>query len=219
MLSPSAIQRADEAIHALETSGRPDQLTLRRLKKQKLQLKEEIERLSAADRLAKALDLLADRCHDRHDLIWRVTIRPAQMALFRQGGAGKAMRRYMDRQWVEYVMLGEPFGVLGLDAEGQVSWLQLRTRTELLGVAEAGHKWGLPEDVLAALKEGRNMISPELQTSLGLHGPGTVQPTIPLDENGELLAALFPVKASDLPETVQGYRPWLAKQRAREIST
>lgn len=39
----------DEAIHALETSGRPDVLTLRRLKKQKLALKDQIVRLE--DRL------------------------------------------------------------------------------------------------------------------------------------------------------------------------
>lgn len=32
----------DEAISALESSGRPDQLTLRRLKKQKLTLKDQI---------------------------------------------------------------------------------------------------------------------------------------------------------------------------------
>ena len=35
----------DEAIHALETSGRPDPLTLRRLKKQKLSLKDQIVKL------------------------------------------------------------------------------------------------------------------------------------------------------------------------------
>mgnify|MGYP005846293283 FL=1 len=35
----------DEAIHALEISGRSDQLTLRRLKKQKLMLKDQIARL------------------------------------------------------------------------------------------------------------------------------------------------------------------------------
>ena len=35
----------DEAIHALEQSGRPDQLTLRRLKKQKLLLKEQVVKL------------------------------------------------------------------------------------------------------------------------------------------------------------------------------
>ena len=35
----------DEAIHALETTGRPDQLTLRRLKRQKLSLKDAITRI------------------------------------------------------------------------------------------------------------------------------------------------------------------------------
>lgn len=39
----------DEAIAALEATGRPDQLTLRRLKKQKLALKDMIARLE--DRL------------------------------------------------------------------------------------------------------------------------------------------------------------------------
>jgi hypothetical protein len=35
----------DEAIHALETGGRPDALTLRRLKKQKLALKDQIVKI------------------------------------------------------------------------------------------------------------------------------------------------------------------------------
>ncbi len=35
----------DEAILALEANGRPDQLTLRRLKKQKLSLKDQITRI------------------------------------------------------------------------------------------------------------------------------------------------------------------------------
>ena len=35
----------DEAIHAMETAGRSDQLSLRRLKKQKLMLKDQIARL------------------------------------------------------------------------------------------------------------------------------------------------------------------------------
>ncbi|EKD60350.1 MAG: hypothetical protein ACD_54C00799G0005 [uncultured bacterium] len=35
----------DEAVHALELTGRPDVLTLRRLKKQKLYLKDQIVRI------------------------------------------------------------------------------------------------------------------------------------------------------------------------------
>jgi hypothetical protein len=35
----------DEAIHALDRTGRPDQLTMRRLKKQKLGLKDQIVKI------------------------------------------------------------------------------------------------------------------------------------------------------------------------------
>lgn len=35
----------DDAIHALEVAGRPDQLTMRRLKKQKLALKDQIVKI------------------------------------------------------------------------------------------------------------------------------------------------------------------------------
>ncbi|MDM7931298.1 DUF465 domain-containing protein [Tabrizicola sp.] len=35
----------DQAIHALEETGRPDQLTLRRLKKQKLALKDQMVKI------------------------------------------------------------------------------------------------------------------------------------------------------------------------------
>ena len=35
----------DQAIHALEETGRPDQLTLRRLKKQKLAIKDQMARI------------------------------------------------------------------------------------------------------------------------------------------------------------------------------
>ena len=35
----------DQAIHALEETGRPDQLTLRRLKRQKLALKDQMVRI------------------------------------------------------------------------------------------------------------------------------------------------------------------------------
>ena len=35
----------DQAIHALEETGRPDQLTLRRLKKQKRSLKDQIAKI------------------------------------------------------------------------------------------------------------------------------------------------------------------------------
>ena len=42
----------DQAVHALEETGRPDALTLRRLKKQKLALKDQIEDMLIPDIIA-----------------------------------------------------------------------------------------------------------------------------------------------------------------------
>lgn len=146
--------------------------------------------------LARGLERLADHCHDRHDAIWRATLRPQQMALFRQGGAGRALKTLMERDWVEYVVLGDPFGVLGLDAEGRASWLQLQARDS---TAE------------------QTLLAPGLAASLGLREPLAPQPAFALDEEGQLLAARFPLAARWLPEPILGYRNWVAAQGLRRI--
>lgn len=167
--------------------------------------------------LQAGLKRLADRCHDRHDAIWRATLRPAQMALLRQGGAGRALRALLDRQWVEYAVIGEPFGVLGLDGEGRVSWLQLVARNALNAHGQQALAAGLGGEALADILAGRGLAAPELQTSLGLLGPGPVVPAFALDEEGQLLAALFELPGSELPEPILGYQAWLDRQGARRI--
>lgn len=167
--------------------------------------------------LARGLDRLADHCHDRHDAIWRATLRPQQMALFRQGGAGRALKAYMDRAWVEYVVLGDPFGVLGLDAEGRASWLQFAHRESLHAQAESARAEGASEEALQALRAGQGLVAPALQRALGLENTGPVETPFALDEGGQLLAARFTIDPGLLPEPIQGYRPWLAAQGARHI--
>lgn len=167
--------------------------------------------------LQTGLKRLSDRCHDRHDAIWRATLRPQQMAMFRQGGAGRALRELMDRQWVEYVVMGEPFGVLGLDAEGRASWLQLVPRDALGPYSQAAAEAGLAGDGLAALRAGRSLVCPKVRESLGLLGPGPLSPSFVLDQEGQLLASLFELPSQDLPEPITGYRQWLTRQGRRRI--
>ena len=173
-----------------------------------------------ASLLARSLERLADHCHDRHDAIWRATLRPQQMALLRQGGAGRALKALMDREWVEYVVCGDPFGVLGLDAEGRASWLQLQAREALpqrVHELATAPESGLPGDYRGLLEQGDVLVAPEVHQSLGLNGPGPFQQAFTLDEAGQLLAALFPLPTEALPEPIQGYRSWLAAQGARRI--
>ncbi len=167
--------------------------------------------------LAKSLRRLADHCHDRHDAIWRATLRPQQMALFRQGGAGPALKTLMEREWVDHVVMGDPFGVLGLDKDGQPTWLQLIPRDQLPVHAQLAAAEGLSGDELQAVRDGRAMVCPQLRAHLGLHGIGPRVPTFSLDTEGQLLAARFPLSPADLPEPIEGYRNWLAARGPRCI--
>lgn len=167
--------------------------------------------------LAACLPRLADHCHDRHDAIWRVTLRPQQMALLRQGGAGRALKTLMERQWVEYVVLGDPFGVLALDEAGRVSWLQLAARDMLAERALSAEVDGLAADTRRSLQEGQVLVAPEMRRSLGLEGVGEVRPAFPLSAEGQLLAAQFELEDAWLPAPLQGYQQWLAAQGGRFI--
>ncbi len=167
--------------------------------------------------LASCLTRLADHCHDRHDAIWRVTLRPQQMALFRQGGAGRALKELMEREWMEYVVLGDPFGVLALDAQGRASWLQLAARETLAEHAGMAAVDGLAADDRRPLQEGRVLVAPELRRSLGLEGVGPARPAFALDAEGRLLAARFELESSLLPAPLQGYQQWLAAQGERVL--
>ncbi len=167
--------------------------------------------------LARSLERLADHCHDRHDAIWRATLRPQQMALLRQGGAGRALKALMDREWIEYAVLGDPFGVLGMDDRGQVTWLQFQPRETLPQLAAESAHIGLGADALQRLATGRALTAPALAQCLALEGPPRLAPAFPLDEDGRLLAARFPLEAAWLPEPILAYQDWLAAQGQRHI--
>ncbi len=168
--------------------------------------------------LARSLERLADHCHDRHDAIWRATLRPQQMALLRQGGAGRALKSLMDREWVEYVLLGDPFGLLGLDDQGQVTWLQFQARDTLAeAAARAGDAGVSDKQTLDLLTRGQALAAPALMEGLRREGPPPLAPAFALDEEGRLLAARFALAANWLPEPIQSYRDWLAAQGLRHI--
>ncbi len=167
--------------------------------------------------LAKSLRRLADHCHDRHDAIWRATLRPQQMALFRHGGAGPALKTLMAHEWVDYVVLGDPFGVLGLDIDGRATWLQLVPRDQLHAHAQAAATEGLAGDDLQRVQEGRALVAAQVRAHLGLHGVGPLVAPFALDSEGQLLAARFPLAPADLPEPITGYRAWLASREPRGI--
>ena len=59
------------------------------------------------------------------------------------------------RRWTEHVVIGEPFGILGMDLSGAVSWLQLEPASGLEALAEVAQVEGVPAEGLEDIRAGR----------------------------------------------------------------
>lgn len=168
-------------------------------------------------RLLGALGKLTRTPHPRLNTLWRAVLQPAQQSLLQVPAVVKALQPYAQRHWVEYVVLGEPFGVLGLDADGRCQWLQLEPTAALDEPAELAATAGLGLDVVRAVQAGERLPAVELHQQLGLRGPIRTAPAFALDEAGLLTAALFTLEAGDLPQPLYAYRNFLDAQTARRI--
>lgn len=100
-------------------------------------------------RLSNLVAELQHAADQRLDQIWRTTIVPAQDAILRQPDVARELGAYLRQRVAEYVVLGEPFGILGLTAHGRVVWLPLR-----ISDADAT-EWFDDGDLRASLRLGK----------------------------------------------------------------
>ncbi len=170
-----------------------------------------------AGQLSDAVAALHARPYQRIDPIWRATLRPEQLELLGMPPVQSALREFASRRWREYVIIGQPFGVLGVSAYGQVSWLQLETRQGLTAMTEVAELHGVAAPGLRDIREGRQLALIELHQTLSLHDGDTLQPAWILADTGPLLAALYELPAAAMPAPVQGQQEWLSRQPARGI--
>ncbi|MBI5275280.1 MAG: response regulator [Burkholderiales bacterium] len=167
-------------------------------------------------RLVESVEHLLATPHARHAQTWRVTLNPGQNALLRQPSVARDLAAFTGKRWVEHVVIGEPFGVLGMDAAGAVSWLQLETGDGLRGLAEVADAEGVPPAALADIEAGRVLADVELRQALGAKGCDLV-PAFRIGEEGQLLGAAFAVDAEHAPDPANSYSRWLARQEKRRV--
>lgn len=151
-----------------------------------------------AKRLIEAINKLMNETAGQLDKIWLGSLTKDQHNLLQKPHiTEKLLELIQQYQWTEYVVIGAPFGILGLNRDGQASWLQiesqqgLRSWDDLLEVAQSE---GLPEPQLQALATGECMIDLELRFALGDDSPSQVSPIIMLCPNEGVTAAVFNIK-------------------------
>lgn len=167
--------------------------------------------------LLGVLRKLALAAHPRLNTLWRAAMRPAQQSLLQVPAFAHALQAFTEQHWVEYVVLGEPFGLLGLTGDGQCQWLQLEPRDSLGELAELAALAGMGVDVARDIRNGTRLAAIELHQQLGLGDGIATAPTLSLSEDAAVCAALFTVPASALPGPITSYRQHLAACGSRVI--
>lgn len=170
-----------------------------------------------AGRLLGALAKRANTPHPRLNTLWRAVLQPAQLSMLQVPSVMTALQQFVQKQWIEYVVLGEPFGLLGLDTDGRCQWLQLEPTGALDDLAELASTAGLGLDVVHAVQAGQRLPAVELHQQLGLQGPIRTAAAFAVDDEGLLTGALFELGASDLPQPLYAYRNFLDAQGSRSI--
>lgn len=166
--------------------------------------------------LLGVLRKLAQTPHVRLNTLWRTVLTPEQQSLLQIPAVVEALQHISQTRWVEHVVLGAPFGMLGVTIDGNCEWLQLEPVSGLPGLAELAGSAGMDFETVRAVRAGERLAAVELHQQLGLRGPIRVAPAQPLDEDGLLTSALFPLEASEHPP-LPAYRTMLRAAEHRTV--
>lgn len=169
-----------------------------------------------ARNLIEAVQRLQVTAAGRTAQIWRATLSPRQYTLLRSPTVARDLARWVSQRWVEHVAIGNPFGILGRDAEGRVGWLQLEPASGLEELAEMADDAVASAQALADIRQGRQLVDLELREALGHSNPPELSPAFSIGQDEPLLGALFAVPPEYCPPE-SGYSRWLAQQPPREV--
>ena len=169
-------------------------------------------------RLVDTVQKLLDRAQSRHAEIWRTTLSSKQNQLLRQSQISRELNEFSAKRWVEHVVIGEPFGVLGMDLNGQVSWLQLEPVDELEALADLATSQGQAADLVADIRRGQKLINLELHQVQSAGASLRAQPAFAIGAPGTLVGALFPMEAPEPSPRHNSYAQWLAQHNQRDIN-
>jgi CheY-like chemotaxis protein len=132
-----------------------------------------------------------------HEGIWRSALKKEQYAVLQETTVQLDLHKLVrERQWVEYVVLPAPFGILALNQHGRAHWLQLELRSELATAADLAQSTGQTSAVVQSVREGRQFINTELLMALGSDQETRLSPTFDIGISDGLVGAFFTIEPS-----------------------
>ena len=162
-----------------------------------------------ARHLTEAIQRRLDQPRAEQALTWRATLSREQSGWLNPAGVSQPLLGWMATLGlVEHIVIGDPFGILALDADGQACWLQLEPEDRLAELAELAVCHRLDPAGVQAIRNGRQLVNIELCQSLGRE---SVQwaPAVPFGDGAALLVAAFRLPEELCPGRERSYNHFL----------
>jgi CheY-like chemotaxis protein len=146
--------------------------------------------------LTNVLTALHCKPMDFHDNIWRSALTQEQYAMLQETTVRQDLHSLIsERQWVEYVVVPAPFGILALDQHARAHWVQLELRSGLEAAANLAQDTGQANAVLQKIRAGSHLLNIELMQALGASDEPTIKTTFTIGNTESLLGAHFRIEA------------------------
>ena len=113
------------------------------------------------------METLLEKPVARYNQLWQSTLEPAQVEILRDKSIGEDLHCFLAINFVEYMVIGDPFGVLGVDEAGAVTWVQLEPASELAALAELAATHGASAEEVRRIHAGESVTNARLHQTLG----------------------------------------------------
>jgi len=129
-----------------------------------------------ADRLVKLVEMELNKAPSVLAPIWHQSLNREQLKVLSDRTVAQALDDLVREQnWIEYVLIGQPFGLLALDGDGSAYWMQLEFSEGLGDLAELARLHGIEESLVMLVEAGSALFDIELRLSLAEIG-GRIHP-------------------------------------------
>ena len=170
-----------------------------------------------SQRLMDAIQRLQGSTSNRQSPLWRATLNQRQFTLLRSPSISPALADIVSKRWMEHVVIGSPFGIIGRDTQGNTSWLQLEPSSGLDELAELAESVGMDATTVGEIQLGTRLPNLELTQTLGQADEPELSQAFSIGEDEPLLGAFFDVKTDANQRSASSYAQWLADQPARNV--
>lgn len=132
---------------------------------------------------------LLARPNPRYHQIWSAALDSSQTQLLQRADVARDLHAFLSASFVEWVVIGRPFGVLGLDGKGHAYWLQLQPLAQCEELAAQARDAGVTRADAAAIRAGEKLANVGMRRSLGMDG-ADVLPALRIGDQPVLAGAV-----------------------------